>query len=337
MESMVSKSNNSLVSIIVPVYNVAKYLNACLESIKRQTYGNIEVIVVDDGSTDSCAKIIDEFATNDSRFIAIHQGNRGVAAARNVGIEASHGDFLTFVDSDDWISNDYVSHLLELQDENDSDICFTTSFFIKKDDRQSTNIKIKKISNEDAVLLLLSPKLVIGTYNKLYKKEFIEKQNLRQNEKLFSGEGLHFTVTAVQLANHVTVSNKKIYYYRRNVSESATTKFNISMYTNNELSLEYIEKDRTIESKKIDDMLKYFRVQLLIGGVSAIYNYSSPSAYYNEFTRWREIIKKDGTWLILHSGISMKYKLKIIIVNLFPRFWAKLAKAKRRYIFNRSV
>ena len=98
-----------LVSIIVPVYNVEKYLQACLESLACQTYPELEIILIDDGSTDSSGKMCDEFAQKDPRFKVVHQANGGLSNARNHGIQLAQGDYLTFVDSDDTVTNDYVT------------------------------------------------------------------------------------------------------------------------------------------------------------------------------------------------------------------------------------
>lgn len=101
------------VSIVVPVYNVSQYLEKCLSSICCQAYTNIEIILVDDGSTDNSPRICDEYALDDNRIIVIHQNNRGVVAARNKGIEIASGEYVTFVDADDWIDPDHISDLLK--------------------------------------------------------------------------------------------------------------------------------------------------------------------------------------------------------------------------------
>ncbi len=102
----------SKVSIIVPIYNTEKYLKTCLDSIVNQTYKNLEVILVDDGSTDNSGKIIDEYAKKDSRIKAIHQKNAGQSAARNIGLKKATGDFISFIDSDDRVDKDFISELL---------------------------------------------------------------------------------------------------------------------------------------------------------------------------------------------------------------------------------
>ena len=106
--------NEPLISVIVPVYNVEKYLPQCLDSIKNQTYTNLEIILVDDGSTDSSESICEDYAKSDSRIKLYHKENGGLSDARNYGIERASGQYFTFIDSDDYITKDYVSYLLEL-------------------------------------------------------------------------------------------------------------------------------------------------------------------------------------------------------------------------------
>lgn len=116
------KADSDLVSVIVPVYNVSEQLTRCLESLAAQTYSPIEFIVVDDGSTDGCAKICDDFARDRKNFIVIHQFNAGLSAARNKGLDYCHGKYITFVDSDDSVEPDFVSSLLKCITEEQADI-----------------------------------------------------------------------------------------------------------------------------------------------------------------------------------------------------------------------
>lgn len=325
-----------LISVIIPVYNVEKYLGACIESVILQTYKNLEIIIVDDGSPDTSGKIADSYALRDNRIKVIHKENNGVAAARNTGFDLSNGEFITYIDSDDWVSVDYISHLFFLQQINNADMSMTTEFYTQKNDVQLKQV-IHTISAEDAAVLLLSPKMIVGTYNKLYRRSWLVDNQIRQNENLFSGEGLNYIVTAAQYANFVTVSNKKVYYYRRNVSESATTKFNIKMYTNNELSLNLLKKNKVINSKKIDQMLELFRIHLMINGVLAIQTYSSPLNYPKEYKMWKKEIWREGKKLLFQFNIPLKSKIRILCVSLSPKIWGKLAKAKREKIFKASV
>lgn len=110
------------ISVIVPVYKAEKFLATCIESILNQTYGNLEIILVDDGSPDSCGKICEKYALSDSRVKVVHQKNAGVAAARNVGLDLAEGDYVTFVDSDDYIQPQMYEKMIRCAEHNHCDL-----------------------------------------------------------------------------------------------------------------------------------------------------------------------------------------------------------------------
>lgn len=331
------EQNGELVSVIIPFYNVEKYIAKCIESITNQTYRNIEIIIVDDGSLDGSALIVREYARRDSRIRLVQKSNGGVASARNCGIREASGEFLAFIDSDDWVAEDYISHLMYLQKRDNADLCMTTRFFTQKSDFQGTRLDIKTITNEAAAILLLSPGMVVGSYNKLYRKAWLIENGIWQNEKLYSGEGLHFIVTAAQYANRVTISNRRIYYYRRNVSESATTKFNINMFTNNELALDLLKNDQVITSRHMDTMIDLFREHLMIGGMMAVLTCPVSAQYAKQYNTWKKKAWSLGKRLIGCGYVPIKSKIRILGACVCPRLWAKLASYKRKKIFRDSV
>lgn len=126
--------SSPLISIIVPVYKVELYLRRCLDSVVNQTYKNLEIILVDDGSPDNCPQICDEYAMKDNRIIVIHKENGGLSDARNAGLDICKGDFISFIDSDDWVEDDYISTLYELFSD-DIDIAVGNFQQFSKDNR----------------------------------------------------------------------------------------------------------------------------------------------------------------------------------------------------------
>ena len=328
---------NYLVSIIIPVYNVEKYIFKCLESISNQSYSNFEVIVIDDGSPDKSGEIADAFSKNDQRFKVFHKRNEGVASARNQGIKLSKGEFIIFVDPDDWISVDHIEYLLKLQCIENSDMCITTKLYTAKGESQSKNIIVKTISPLEASALLLSPSTYVGSCGKLYRKSLLIENNIFQNEKIYSGEGLNFTIKAAQNSNKVTISNKKIYYYRRNVPTSATTKFDLNMIKNNEYSLNVIKNESKFVNEHFIIMWKLFRTHLFISALVFVEANSAKQKYFDDYMYWLKTVKKDRTTLILSKYVPIRSKIRIIFASIFPSFWAILATKKRRRIFNESV
>lgn len=127
-----------LVSIIVPIYKVEPYLRRCLDSIVNQTYTNLEIILVDDGSPDSCPQICDEYAAKDKRIVVIHKENGGLSDARNAGLDICKGEYISFVDSDDWVANVYIEILLKSITESNADIAICN--FIKTSQNYTLNI-----------------------------------------------------------------------------------------------------------------------------------------------------------------------------------------------------
>lgn len=122
--------NSPKISVIIPVYNVEQYLRQCLDSIINQTYRNLEIIVVDDGSPDNCGAICDEYAEKDARVIAIHKQNGGVNTARNMGIQRASGEWLAFVDSDDWCESDYYEKMIDAAKGREADVFYAGGYYV---------------------------------------------------------------------------------------------------------------------------------------------------------------------------------------------------------------
>ena len=116
-----------LISVIIPVYNVEKYLKRCMDSVLKQTYSNIEIIIVDDGSTDTSGSLCDEYWKKDSRITVFHKENGGLSSARNFGLERVSGNYVCFIDSDDFIHENYISFMYDKIIKNDADICYCKS------------------------------------------------------------------------------------------------------------------------------------------------------------------------------------------------------------------
>ena len=146
-----------LISVIVPIYKVEKYLTICVDSLLRQSYGNLEIILVDDGSPDECPAICDQYQNKDNRIKVIHKKNGGLSDARNAGMKVATGDLITFVDSDDYISEDFVKSLFEAMSENNSDIAIAN---MKRTSRRNdkntvTDWKASSFKSEDALIRML--------------------------------------------------------------------------------------------------------------------------------------------------------------------------------------
>ena len=174
----VSKKNddNPLISIIVPVYNVEKYLQKCIESIINQTYTNIEIILVDDGSNDKCPKICDEYLKKDNRISAFHKKNGGLSDARNYGIKEAKGEYISFVDSDDFVDNNYIEEMYKIIKEDDSDIAITSNrvIYSSKTIDKSNGERITLKPKDALKRMLLDDGIDVSANFKLYKKSLFD-------------------------------------------------------------------------------------------------------------------------------------------------------------------
>ena len=159
---------NDLISIIVPVYKVEEFLEECLDSILAQTYTNLEIILVDDGSPDNCGKICDEYVSKDSRIKVIHQDNGGLSSARNAGLDIAIGEYIGFVDSDDYIESNFFEELYKSITENDSDLAICGVKKIGMENR-SDFYGNKCLKQTEYLKELLAENIKSYTWNKLYK------------------------------------------------------------------------------------------------------------------------------------------------------------------------
>ncbi|MFI3836121.1 glycosyltransferase family 2 protein [Streptococcus equinus] len=217
------------VSIIVAIFNVEKYLVKCIESIISQDYKNLEIILVDDNSTDKSSDICEKYAQKDSRIkVFHHKKNTRQAGVRNTGLKHSTGDYIVFVDGDDWLAADCISYLIKIIELTDSDMAINLVNFTTRDLKQLKHDgKIEVWTPEKALAEFVYPHLAVGVWNKIYRRELIEKNNIRFVEGLFTAEGDRFVFDVIQKSSKVGVGCRKVYYYRLNNTQSATTKYDV--------------------------------------------------------------------------------------------------------------
>ena len=206
---------NELISIIVPVYNVEKYLERCVNSIINQTYKNIEIILVNDGSTDNSGNICDKFGKKDSRIKIIHKSNGGLSDARNAGLKIAKGEYIGFVDSDDYIKEDMFETLYNLNKEHNSEISIVSYYEYYNDKliavRDSKKLEVfNKISAIKE--LLIDTKIQSYAWNKLFKKELFENLEFPTNKNF---EDIATTLLLFEKANKIVLLEDPKYYYLR--------------------------------------------------------------------------------------------------------------------------
>lgn len=203
-----------LISIIVPIYKVEKVLDRCIRSIVCQTYSDLEIILVNDGSPDNCPDICDRWEKKDSRIKVIHKENGGLSDARNAGLEFANGEFIGFVDSDDWIAPEMYERLLKSMIQNNSDIAACSVEMVWENNSQSRMLTQQKncvLNRKEAQLeLLIESKLKDPVWYKLYRKSVIEGIFF---EKGKYHEDVFWSYRAIGNANSVSIIDYIGYYY----------------------------------------------------------------------------------------------------------------------------
>ena len=210
-----------MVSVIIPVYNVETYIRECVDSVLSQTYTDLEIILVDDGSTDSSGSICDEYSKLDSRIVVIHKENGGLSDARNAGLDAVHGDYILFVDSDDWIQPETVSHLVKRMDEEQAEIVFFDAAtvyedFEDRDYREELVHKRTYPSEKGALILktqLENDDYLVCACLHFLRADFIRFHNLRFLKGIMHEDNL-FTTLAFLHAQRTAQLQEALYYRR---------------------------------------------------------------------------------------------------------------------------
>lgn len=312
---------NDLVSVIVPVYNVEKYLEECLNSIVTQNYAHLEIILVDDGSTDSSSHICDKFAKKDNRIEVIHKKNGGLSDARNIGLKRAKGEYILFVDSDDVISNNMILELYNsiIQENADISVCSFDHFKNTLPNRNQKNDHIYvSESGPQSVASIYDNTLKNASFvawNKLYKRKLFTKYKIlypygKINEDTF------VTYKVLYYAKKVVFINQNLYHYRDRKGSITNQPFSLKNFdafeAKKECILFFIEHDNlNLVQKAVNDYISY-----------AMYTYikllSSP--YRGDNKKYREIV------LCYYKSVFKKYSkfihpvLKRIICHMFIIF-----------------
>lgn len=312
---------NKKISIIVPVYNAENYLENCLNSLINQTYKNIQIILVDDGSCDRSYSICQLYANKDKRIDLIKQKNSGVSSARNKGLSKANGDYVIFVDSDDFCSQDMCEIIINEISNNDFLIYGLSKVYKDKETLLLFDENIKKENIKKRIFLSNE----IGGYicNKVFLNKIIRDNNLRFNEKIHLCEDLIFIFDYIQFVTKVSYVKKILYYYRMRKSSASSNFFN-------KKSLSILDAyEYLIEKNKKDEELVFF----------IKYNYLL--AYY----KLRSFIEKDRKYkikflkeesiILKKVKLSLKGKIKFLIIKYFNTSYKllKIIKDKKNNLF----
>ena len=201
------------ISVIIPIYNVEKYLKRCIESVIKQTYSDLEIILVDDGSQDGCAKICDEYKKKDERIIVIHKKNGGLSDARNVGLKVATGEIISYIDSDDYLDLDMYEKMIKAMEEKNADIvvCGTNIDYEDGHTKVKCEKEEKSFNREEALIELNSFKSFdMAVWNKLYKREVVDNIEFPVGKK---SEDYFVMYQYFARAKKVVIINQAKYHY----------------------------------------------------------------------------------------------------------------------------
>ena len=275
------------ISIIIPVYNVEKYIDKCVQSARQQTLNNIEIILVDDESPDGCPHMCNEYATQDSRIKVIHKKNGGLGFARNSGLEVATGEYVTFLDSDDFVDLYTYEHLYDIAKSDNLDaVYYKFKRFVNETEVEQADLcnEIKKYENENVKELMLDviasePSAKVdhiihcSSCTAIYRFEIINKNNVRfHSERKLISEDLIFNLDFLKFANKVAFNNGEHYHYRVN-NASLTSKVRSDRVGKIKILYDFIKDNITdwgFDYKKAQER----NMRLFIGGCrNAISNY----------------------------------------------------------------
>ena len=312
------------ISVIVPVYNVEKYLDRCVESIVNQTYKNLEIILVDDGSSDNCPQLCDEWTQRDERIKAVHKQNGGLADARNAGLEIAAGDYVGFIDADDYIDLDMFECLIGCAVEKDADIsgCFYRKIGSNYVDELGSDYTVKVFDSDEYLCEYYRKNvLYFSCCNKIYRRELVGDTRFSPEAGLCEDGCFNYEVS--KKAKTVVMLNKPMYNYILRDTSLTNNKKSLSGWlgsitSNYEILLK--EKDNKILCTPI-------AVSFIDGLLNAVAQYIKMGCTNNK--EYKEIIKilRDNLKMLTAFPIGKKRKIRLYCAGYLTHLYQIVMKA----------
>ena len=266
------------ISVIIPVYNVEKYLKECLDSVINQTLKEIEIICVDDGSADNSGKILDEYALKDNRIKVIHKKNEGAGVARDCALDLATGKYLAFLDGDDLYKNIFLEKMYKSASENNSDIvvCLAESYDICKKEYKvlKQSLKVEYLPEKEPFCADDVSKYIFNSFqnwnwNKIYSKDFVDKNKIRF-QYIYRTNDLYFTCCSLVLADRITTVKQPLVVYRIGMeknSQSTNILFPFDFYKAFKELKNFLEKENKYKLYK-ESYLDWFSYSILYNVLS---------------------------------------------------------------------
>ena len=316
--------NNPLVSILVPVYNVEAYLPQCLDSLLGQTYPHLQIVLIDDGSSDNSWTVMQQYAAQDNRIEIYHQENQGVATTRNHLLKKIKGDFVLFVDSDDWVELDMVEFLLSKALDNQADI--VTCGNVINDGIPKALYKEEVWPQEKVIKEFLRHVNFNGSlWNKLIKANLLSGH--RFDPRISYGEDALFTWHVIQEIKKIVVTDKHLYHYRMNESSLSHARWSPNKMGTGHIVWEQIEKDT---KGKFPEFIDVASISFVISDMWQLY-YAALSNYpVDEYIAMDQKHVKENLYLIRRADtITMNKKIFAEVISRNYKLGSLLAKLSR--------
>lgn len=284
-------NENPLISVIVPIYNVEKYIDKCIGSIVNQKYKNLEIILVDDGSTDNCPTLCDEWSKRDSRIVVIHKENGGLSDARNAGMDIMSGEYVSFVDGDDYVNERYIEVLYNNLVKYGADVSQVS--FNKEEVYSENEIRVEALDASVACknfYISKMPQMMISSCAKLFKTDLISNQRFPKGRNF---EDQFFTPRVVYFSHKIVMSNERLYNYINRQDSITHIPFN---------------------AKKIEDILWVMKDNFKFFLNHNAYNMAAIFYFHR-----KKLISKlniEAEEENLHNEVPKKYKQRLVISKI---------------------
>lgn len=312
-----------LISVIIPVYNVEKYLSKCLESIVQQTFSNLEIILVDDGSPDRCPTICDTWAKRDPRIRVIHKENGGLSDARNAGMNAANGELIGFIDSDDWVERDFFQSLYDAMSKHHADIAECATFYDAED---GTLLHIREeatgsfLDYKEALRRLILEDGVYQTvWNKLYRREILTGIDFAVGK---CNEDDFWTYRVFDRGNGIATVKRPLYHYLQRSTSITGVGYSVKRLDGLEARFERMQY-----LQKYDELKKIVRQQFALDcmwHMQCALLYLEKKEKNDAKTYILSLARNAQKEKINDMSVNTKYKIWLELFYCFPVFTARI-------------
>lgn len=312
--------DSDLISVIIPIYNSASYLNKCLDSILNQTYTNLEIILVDDGSTDNSGVICDAYAARDSRIVVLHQDNMGTSAAKNKGLAIFKGVYLTFVDADDYILQDCIEVLYRAIDQYEADVsacrCMVVDLQGRKTPRKLWQEVVLYNNNRDCLLALETDPILVTVWAKLYKAPLFRQVRFEETVRC-AEDDLLWPRLFPYLHKLVVVNQFPYIHVLRPDSLMSYNKFSVNVFEHHR-ALGMLKEQIAVSQPQISYFGEFLYWQSCFYVILKIYQYHQEDAYVVKLKEIEQQLRSEWRQVYTNPFFSTKCRIKFILTMVSP-------------------